>query len=510
MRLLVGSSLTLVSLLMAMAACVNQGVSTGPRTATSPAVRFREVSRRSGIIRDRMNTWGSVFVDYDRDGDPDLMAGNHKRKPFFYINHNGKFVHRKFRALGRPAPGRNYYDQHSCAWGEANRDGLPDLYCQSGAQKGGGVGPNRLFIQNGSKLVNRARRYRVVDKLGRGRSLNWLDYNRDGKLDVFVGNQLRPGMPNALFRRGRRGFVGARSRVVRDLETLSSSWADWNVDGRPDLLLTTYTGRVLAYRNTMRGFRMEQLGRLTRGRWSSTSWGDFNGDGHPDVAAVSATSLAIFKNKRGRFRAIERRRLHHGHGVTWLDVDNDGLLDLFVVQGSTGRFRSFNFPDFFMRFRKGHFRRVKRGGFRGPSRGNGDSASAGDFNGDGRVDLFVSNGYSCLRECPGHTSRGRPSLLRNNTRAANWAFVDLRGLRRNPLAFGARLRVRLKSGRTYWREINDGVSFRTQSATNPVHLGLNKSPTARVQILWPNGDRDCITVPANTTTVLRRETHRCP
>lgn len=187
----------------------------------------------------------------------------------------------------------------------------------------------------------------------------------------------------------------------------------------------------------------------------------------------------------------------------WLDVDNDGRLDAFVVQGATSKdFTSNNRRDFMIVQRDDGFQRIHDPSFRGPRSGNGDSAAAADFDRDGRVDVFVSNGEKPKRW------RGRGILLRNTTPAMNHAAIELRGPRGNPFGFGARVRVD-GVGIGYWRYVTDEVSQRVQSDAGYLNLGLGTATRATVRIEWPNGKLDCLSVHAGQKSSVAPGSRPC-
>jgi hypothetical protein len=453
--------------------------------ADQPPYRFAEVTREMGVDGSS-RTWGSTFADYDLDGDTDLFVGRHWGFPKLYVNGPaGVLDPTPMDDLRKPG-----VDRHACAWGEANGDGRPDLYCVRGADKGTGAGPNQLFLQLNGTLVNRGPRNHVTNSKGRGRTVNWLDYDGDLDLDLFVGNETRGPFPNVMYENLGGDFRKADVGVEDSLSTVSSSWADWDVDGDPDLLVMQHDGLpTYAYENLGERFHRVSIPNVTGVHWNAGGWGDYNGDGWPDLHLVSEDRALLLRNHKGTLRPVSGTPLTQGRMSAWLDVDNDGDLDLFVVQGAAGNQPTLdiNHPDFLIINRDGRFEPVSHGSFNGPVAGNGDAVAVGDYDGDGLQDVFITNGLFHWQ--------GRNVLLENHSKAGAWADVRLRGPLTNPFGFGAVVTVFL-ADRTYKRELTDGFNFRTQSEPGHVHLGLGSAGTARVRVDWPDGTHDCARVPA--------------
>jgi hypothetical protein len=471
------------------------------RRADSSPYRFRDVTAQAGV-RDAGRSWGSSWVDFESDGDPDLFLVRHWREPLLFLNDGDG----AFEAMPTPPDLEGtHMDRHQCTWGEGNHDGLPDVLCTQGADNGQGEGPNQLLLNTGDGLRDRAPQFRIQYAKGRGRTANWVDYDGDGDLDVFLGTTERPGYPSEMYKRGRENFRKARVGLAHELSVLSSTWADWDRDRDQDLLLTQHHPLpALAFENVGGTFRHVDLPRITGKKWISASWGDFNADGWVDLQMAGRKRLRIYRNRKGRLRPVFKTMLKQGRAGTWFDVDNDGDLDSFVVQGARGNKPhpdSVNWRDFLVIRRKGGFRRVEHPSFRGPTTGNGEQATISDFDRDGSLDVFVTNGL--------HYYQGPTVLLRNRSDAGNWAGVDLEGTKKNPLGFGAV--VKWKFGkRVLKRRLTDDVVFKGQNEVGYVHLGFGDEAVADLVVKWANGKKDCTRLPAGTILTVEIGSLGCP
>jgi hypothetical protein len=148
-----------------------------------PQHEFADVADVRGVPVAVTPTWGSAWADISGDGFPELLVNRHKRSPWMLVNRNGSF--------GRLTN---------------QLDTIPE---------GRTEGPNRMLLWNGTDFSDAARDFGVVDPHGRGRTVNWLDFDSDNDLDLFVGNEVRSGHPSKLYRNTGDGFVavdpGARN-----------------------------------------------------------------------------------------------------------------------------------------------------------------------------------------------------------------------------------------------------------------------------------------------------------
>jgi hypothetical protein len=449
-------------------------------------VGFTDVTGSAGIGASDTRTYGAQWGDYDNDGYADLFVGHHWGTPALYHNNqDGTFT----QVVGH-AGMASKTDRHGCAWGDFNADGFLDLYCATGARKGTGEIPNQLFKNRGNgTFTDVAIDLGVGDGPGRGRSVNWLDYNGDQHLDLYVGNTYREGFPSRLFRGTSGSFADVSIEAgVADVAGLNgSAWSDYDGDGDPDLLVMAW-GRLILYQNKGDGtFRnVTLLANLDGDMALSGAWSDFDNDGDQDLfVARHASPATLYENLgNGTFRditlsaGINVRRSRLG---VWGDYDNDGDLDLFVVNDYNKKLKQ-NLPDcLFMNNGNGTFTDVASlAGVTGPMSGYGDSAAWADYNNDGFLDLFVTNGATT------NVAPGPVALYHNNGNANHWLELSLRGSTNNTFAYGTKVWV-TAGGRMQFRELTDGVVQYGQSA-QIVHFGLGTITTAdEIVIRWPNG-----------------------
>lgn len=489
---------------------LNASCTTGPEVADPEPERV-EGPQRFGLHFESTTalglppvspSYGMTAVDFNLDGWSDLLVGRHKRHPRFFVNQSGVLQGRPLAALDEPAPGRAIYDLHGCSWGEANGDGRPDVYCVSGAQDGQGEGPNRLLIQTeAGNLSDQAAAFGLVDSRGRGRTANWMDVDRDGDLDLFVANEIRAGVPSALFENvDGETFRRVDSPLAAEFPVRSSASADWNNDGYPDILVLGHGFTASrAFLGGQHGFVEVQIPLITGAEWLSATFEDLDNDAAVDVILVSEDRVIVMRNRNGSLVSGEELSVKGGRMATLLDVENDGDLDIFLVRGAMGDPPppgARNLPDLlYTQGGNGELHRRAVPSLKGPAHGNGNASVAADFDRDGAVDLFVANGYLDV---------GGPfQFLRNTSEIGNWVEIELVGDDRNPLAIGSTVHVSWMS-REITRFVTDEVAFQTQGPVRLLHVGIDDGDEVEIEVTWPDGQRSCTRSRANEQIQVQR------
>jgi hypothetical protein len=472
---------------------------------------------------------GCAFLDYDSDGWQDILLINgmdwagHKRQrstlKLYRNNRNGTFTD-VTRSAGLDI---EMYGM-GVAVGDFNNDGFEDIFVSC-------VGQSRLFRNSGKgTFVDVTRSSGLFGHQGFSTSALWLDYDRDGLLDLFVCNYVRWSPEHDVFcsldgthksyctpeayrgdtcwlfhNRGDGTFedVTAASGIFdTSSKSLGVAMFDYDQDGWPDLLVANDTQPNKLYRNLKNGkfkdvaveaglaFSTEGKARAGMG----VDIGDFENSGKLGVAItnfdnemtglyrVSAPGVFDDISMLSGIGSASRNTL--GFGCMFLDVDLDGLLDLAVanghidetvrnIRGNTGYAQS---PQLFLNRGGGKFRDVAGevgGGFAAPKVGRG--LAYGDFDRDGDLDVLM-------------TTNNGPAYLYRNDQISHPRSIrfQLQGVKSNRDAIGAVVRI-FYDGQSQIRMVRGGSSYLSQSEL-PLTFGLGpRDKIDRVVIDWPSG-----------------------
>lgn len=464
--------------------------------ATSPV--FTDVATAAGLAATGTPFGNPSWGDFDGDGYLDLWVDNHyNSRPYFYqSNANGTFTE-IFATTGIQGG-----DTHGNGLCDYNNDGALDLHITVGARGGTLLGEKSDHTNKnlGSfAFVDVTEDAGTDDTWGQGRSVAWGDYDRDGYADLLLGN-LKTDL--VLYRNNGDGtFTNvAIAAGLGSLRYNEACFADYDNDGYPDIFLSDVEEHGA---NTDRLFRNNGDGTfldvtlaagiqpLIQGR--SLSWGDYNNDGYLDLFISRGTDVALKQtlyqnNGNGTFTDVTDvaglGALSNNRAAGWGDFDNDGYLDLYVVNSGTDS--AGKGPNYLYRnTRNGAFRDVAaRVGVQAlrvtTTRGRG--ASWGDYDNDGFLDLFTNNGEDNTAYNSG------PLYLFHNERNSNhWLEIRLVGTVSNRDGLGATVKITV-GGRIQYRENNGSMGHYLSQQSVPLHFGLGKSTiVTSVVITWPSG-----------------------
>jgi enediyne biosynthesis protein E4 len=493
---------------------------------------------------------GVAFIDYDNDGWVDLFLLSGTRlegappgttNRLYKNNRDGTFTDVTSKA------GLQHTGWASAVTvGDYNNDGFDDLFITY-------YGQNILYHNNGdgtfSDVTESAGLRQPATRYGSGCS--WVDYDRDGRLDLFVANYLnttleklpKPGENSDCTWKGVPVNCGPRGLPPGSVQLFhnngdgtftdvskpsgvaaaSGSYpmtvvaADYDNDGWPDIYVACDSTPSWLFHNQHNGtFREEGLERgvaLSEDGLEQAGMGvgvgDYNLNGNLDIFKThfaDDTNVLYHNDGKGNFDdvttrsglGVETRYVGWGAGI--VDLDNDGYPDLFVATGSVypeveKRLSTYPFRTPRLVFRNlgdGRFEELIEEAGSGISAPHASRGCAfGDFDNDGDMDILVMN----MNE--------PPSLLRNDVSGKNhWLKVQLVGVQTNRSAIGTRVIARYGSRRQA-QEVSAQSSFYSTNDRR-LHFGLGEERSADLSIRWTNGaTENILNVAADQLVVIR-------
>ena len=428
-----------------------------------------------GISGGQPNCW----ADFDNDGDLDLFVGMRGNIPNKLYRNEGA----TFREIAAEAGVADALDTRGAAWGDFDGDGDLDLYV--GFSRRAGVA-NKLYRNDGGgRHFSEAGREMRVDVAGfETRQIAWIDYDNDGRTDLFVAFR---DAPNMLFHNEGNHFrnVAAETGVADPRRTVGAAWFDFNLDGRLDLFVANQDGdRNGLWRNDGAHFT-DVAGELglegtATGRIGSNGPGviDFDNDGNFDLFVAGYGRNFLYRGDgRGGFTEVaESSGIKGGDRATpcaWGDYDNDGRPDLYV---SSYVDKPANEKDYLYHNDGKSFSDVTPEIFR--KQGATHGIQWVDFDMDGALDLALTN----------NNPQGRNGLFRNllppalARRSLRIAVVDSRG--RYSRA-GSEVRLYAAGTRALIgsRLVDTGGGYTSQNQM-PVHFGLGSVTRIDVEVTY--------------------------
>jgi hypothetical protein len=477
--------------------------------------RFPDVAAELGV-----NTYGlsggAILDDFDRDGRLDLMVssiGFSDQLKLFHNEGKGRFEERSAAAgLTGETGGLNLLQA------DFDNDGWTDVLVLRGGWLGSEARfPMSLIRNNGDGTFADVTQAAGLLRAGPTQTATWLDYDGDGRLDLFVGyeSSALQQHPCALFHNNGDGtFTDVAAQAGVDVLAFVKGVVsgDYDNDGRPDLYLSTGGSDNILFHNDGAGDGKAwhftnvaaQAGVTEPHNSFPAAFFDYDNDGWLDifVAGYGAMAEDVAADVLGLHTGAERGRLYHnrgngtfanvtreaglyrvtpGMGMNYGDLDNDGFLDLYIGTGNPDI--STQVPNLLFRNDGGRrFLDVTTAVDVGHLQ-KGHAICFGDIDDDGDQDIFEQMGgavtadraYSALYENPGNRNA--------------WLGLELEGVRANRSGIGARVKVTADPGqRVVHRTVGSGASF----GASPLRLeiGLGRADRVRsVEIHWPGSGR---------------------
>jgi enediyne biosynthesis protein E4 len=547
----------LLAMILVMSAAA--GVAQTPYPANTlhpPPAWFVDVASQAGVQMENVNgdlntkkyiieTTGSgaAVIDYDRDGWPDIYLVNGdtlegKGAPatghLYHNNHDGTFTD-VTRSAGLTASG---WGQGACV-GDYDNDGFDDLYVTY-------YGRNRLYHNEHNGTFKEVAAAADVAGSGKewGSGCAFVDYDRDGKLDLLVANYVnfdlktapRPGegqrciwkgvpvmcgprgldsTPNVLYHNLGGGHFANVSKSSGIEKTyghycLGVSTLDYNGDGWPDIYVACDSTPSILYRNNKDGtftdvavdaaVAFDEDGREQAGMGSAVA--DYNGDGLPDIFKTNFsddTSSLYQNNGDGTYSSkifdagLGLNTQYLGWGVMFFDMDNDGWPDVLIANGhvypevDTAHLgATYKEPRLvYWNQGNGKFKDISRTAGPGCTEPQSSRGLAiADFWNDGRLSAVVNN------------SGAKPMLLVNQAANTNhWIGINAVGTKSNRNGIGAGVRVSA-GGKNFVQEVRSGSSYLSSSDLR-LHFGLGLAAKVdSIEIDWPSGLKESFSAPS--------------
>jgi hypothetical protein len=362
-------------------------------------VVVRDVAEAAGLPT-TSQTWGSVAADFDGDGRDDIFFGRHGARARLFLNEGGTYVDTERKFGGG--------DRHACAASDVDDSGLPDLYCAFGASRGTGTKSNQLWLDPGRATpLLEPWAGGATEPLGRGRQPRFLDIDEDGDEDLFLGQETKrmDGQPSANRAFLRTGVARFEATAVPGIDTGLAAEAidiaDYDGDGRDDILFVYYDLRAREPRSGVRLYRNEpglafsdvsaETGIASIGE-RDAELVDLDGDGQLDLVQLAEDSIVISLAREGRFERAADRGVAEGTALASGDADGDGDVDLYVLQG-----KSESGARDIILLNDGDGTSFTRLDVPEVKGGSEDDVIALDYDGDGRTDFLALNGRNSER-----------------------------------------------------------------------------------------------------------------
>ena len=480
---------------------------------------FTDVAANAGLNYKCM-AGGCITDDFNNDNYPDIVLSSWSlTEPMRYYRNNGNGTFTDVSdssGLGYLTGGLNMMQT------DYNNDGFKDIFVLRGGWRGKyGKTPNSLLRNNGNGTFTDVTRESGLLSFHPTQTATWADFNNDGWLDVFIGNETMPGgeaHPCELYINNKNGTfteMAAKANCAITDYVKGVTSGDYNNDGLTDIFISTLTGKKILLKNesvkngAIKFTDVSEQAGLTknRSRTFPTWFFDYDNDGWLDIlvcgyefneslayyAGAEATQTPVnnagkvflFRNNHdGTFEDVSAKvglnKIAFAMGSNFGDIDNDGYLDFYLGTGNpqlksavpNKLFKNMNgisFMDVTTSARVGNLQK-------------GHGVSFVDLNNDGSEDIYIKMGGAYKGDAYENSLYLNPGQNNNH-----WVNLSLQGIVSNKAAIGAKIKATFKENnkeRSVYRDVNSGGSF----GSNPLqqHIGIGQATSIeRLEITWP-------------------------
>ncbi len=528
---------------------------------TKPAERwFEDITKKAGVDkkhtnRDFDNPYAKIMAgytalgasvavaDYDGDGFEDVYTTDSKAGGKNHLWHNNHDL--TFTDMAEQAGVANANEGDNAVadsmWLDFNNDGRPDLFVVK-------FGHSQLFENMGGGKFKDVTKAAGLDRYSNAITAIAFDYDRDGKVDLFVGSYFQPinifqpdsprffpesfetanngGGLTVYHNDGKGKFTDVTEKVGLKLSgwTLDLGHADADNDGFDDLYVACDFGTDHFFHNNGNGTfadLTEKAIGIDSKKGMNVDWGDYDNDGLLDIYVTNITddymregNFLWHNNGNLTFSDVSRETGTYetgwGWGAKFFDYDNDGWLDLYVMNGWVSAGKDSYVPDIFnmvtkpgidfadarnwppmgnkslsgyekkklFHSEKGQIFKDQAARHGLDSNKDGRGIAIADFNNDGKLDIMSANANS------------EPNLYLNTMPGGpHWIQFALEGRQSNRGAVGAQVRLKA-AGVTRLQFVSGGNSFAGQSSSR-VHFGLaDVAKVDQIEVRWPTGQKE--------------------
>ncbi len=408
------------------------------------------------------------WLDYDNDGNVDLYVGNKSANArLFHNKGNGSFAKISNTPITATSPITN------CgAWADYNNDRNIDLFVANGGGSGGPVSSinNNLYKNEGNGIFSQITTGDIVNDSLNSYVAAWGDYDKDGLVDLFVGNAyesiLYKNNPDETFKK----IVDV---PMFGISAMDAVWSDYDLDDDLDLLTIGEASGFKIFDN-LGGGKFEEvflpdigINQPVFGR--SINIEDFNNDGLFDLFIAKEGNNRLFFNNDGIFEEVLNNALVNSSANSMSsvcgDINNDGYIDVFVSNANGQNYLYLNGSDTL-------FTKLLNEPMSDEAKSS-LSAAFGDYDNDGDLDLFVGN------------DGDKNNFYMNEGTGKNWINFRLTNYRiANTL--GSKI-VLYHNNTVQIREVKTNSGHGSQNAPG-FHFGLGENTSVdSARVIWPNG-----------------------